>query len=75
MISSCAKRRCTCPLQKVEGRKGGRQDCTRLMELRRVGEGGDGGHVGVTGRDVFVDAGVGGVDLFKEGREGGREGG
>ena len=55
-----------------EGGREGREERTRLMELRRMGEGGDGGHVRVAGGDVLVDAGVGGVDLQeREGREGG----
>lgn len=51
------------------GNEGGR---TRRMELGRVRQGRNGGHVRVAGRDVLVDAGIGGVDL--SGREGkGRE--
>jgi hypothetical protein len=44
------------------------------MKFGRMGEGWNGGHVGVTGRDVLVDAGVRGVNL-QGGREGGREAG
>jgi len=55
-------------MQGMEGRRGGRR--TRLVELGGMRKGRDGCHVRVAGRDVLVDAGIGGVDLSdREGRK------